>query len=175
MKDGTRKPHIFFPEMTRVLVVAGLKRGTRLFGVIPANKRDGTRSYFNDDNEGKLAYCLRFADDCYSLFEPSDKHANIILLSPVLPTSESAHMIASAVQSGGKRSASEVHASLIHAGGARINSSDIFMLIAERYLEVSSDRHKTATTGDVWNQRIVKQFVSSYVPLAVPARPETFA
>ena len=42
-----------------------------------------------------------------------------------------------------------------HDDGARL------MPIAARYLEVSSDRRKTATTGDVWNQRIVKQFVSS--------------
>ena len=57
------------------------------------------------------------------------------------------------------------------------------MPIAERYLEVSSDRHKTQTrsllktanTGDVWKQRIVKQCVNSYVSLASLARLETFA
>ena len=56
-----------------------------------------------------------------------------------------------------------------HDVGARL------MPIAVRYLEVSSDRHKTANTGDVWKQRIVKQCVNSYVPLASLACLETFA
>jgi hypothetical protein len=51
-----------------VLVVKGLRRGTRLMGVIPLKERDGINSYFNDDNCARLDNCVRWGDGNYSFF-----------------------------------------------------------------------------------------------------------
>ena len=47
-----------------------------LAGVRPL-LRDGTRSYFNDDNEANLSNCLRLPNETYSLFLEDDKHYDV--------------------------------------------------------------------------------------------------
>ena len=108
-----------YPTMSRVLVTEGLKRGTRLAGVAPL-KRDGHFAYFNKDNAAALEDCLRLRNGRYALFTNDPKHYEIVFHVAPMPGVEKAQMSRDA-----RRSALEVHASLMHCNSTAVRGSSI--------------------------------------------------
>ena len=114
-----------YPQMTRVLVVRGIKRGTRLAGVRPL-MRDGIHAYFNDDNEAKIANCLRLTNGTYCLFLGDDKHYDVAFrIAPEVTPSPGAETGLASRDS--RRTPIEVHASLMHASSKVVRRSNLTM------------------------------------------------
>ena len=108
-----------YPMMSCVLVTEGLKRGTRLAGVAPL-KRDGHLAYFNKDNAAALEDCLRLRNGRYALFTNDPKHYEIVFHVSPMSGVEKAQLSRDA-----RRSALEVHASLMHCNSTAVRSSSI--------------------------------------------------
>ena len=86
--------------------------------------RDGTRSYFNDDNEANLSNCLRLPNETYSLFLEDDKHYDVAFRTApeAMPPPVTEVGLASR---DGQRTSLEVHVSLMHASSKVIRRSNL--------------------------------------------------
>ena len=112
-----------YPQMTRVLAVEGIKKGTRLAGVRPL-LRDGIQSYFNEDNEAKISNCLQLPNKTYSLFLEDDKHYDIAFrIAPEVTPPTATEMGLASRDS--RRTAMEVHVSLMHASSKVVRRSNL--------------------------------------------------
>ena len=72
----TEQAELVYPTLTRVLVVDGIKEGTRLMGVRPLI-RDGISAYFNADNGSRITNCLKLPNGTIAPFVADDKHYEI--------------------------------------------------------------------------------------------------